>query len=107
MRPRRKTLAPEVFGITTAEWRTASMITDQPRALKMQVREFNDHFGEDDEHQYYIVSGSFGYRLTTDKDEIMASIEKEERLAKIRFKQASDRRKHVEEYFTRNTRLPI
>ena len=108
MQRRRRVIVqrPEVFGITT-EWRTSDQITDHPRALKMQVRHYNDRFGEDEEHQYYIISGSYGYKLTQDKEEIMHSIEKEERLAKIRFKQAKTRRKNAEDFFTKNTRLPL
>jgi hypothetical protein len=105
MRERRK--KPVIFGITTDEWKKASEITLDPRGLKKLVREYNDSFGIDSVHQYYIISGSYGYKLTRDKDEIMASIAREERLAKIRFKQAKDRRKHAEEFFSRNTRLPI
>lgn len=96
----------DVFGITE-EWQTADLITLRPRALKKQVREYNNEFGKDKEHQYYIISGSKGYRLTQDKGEIMASIAKEERLAKIRFKQMRRRLKRAEEYFSKNERLPI
>ena len=59
------------------------------------------------QNNVYIISGSKGYRLTTDKDEVMQSIEKEERLAKIRFKQAHRRRRRAENFFTKNERLPI
>ena len=96
----------EVFGITE-EWRTSNEITDQPRALKKMVREYNNNFGKDKDHQWYIISGSNGYRLTQDKEEIMASIAKEERLAKIRFRQMRRRLKRAEDYFSKNERLPI
>ena len=101
-----KTTQPNVFGITS-EWKVASEITSDPRGLKFKVREHNNHFGEDEDHQYYIVSGSYGYRLTQDKDEIMGSISKEYALANIRFGQASRRKKHAEDYFSKNERLPI
>ena len=94
----------EVFGITE-KWQTASKITSNPRTLKAKVREYNNLFGTDDNHRYYIISGSWGYRLTTDKQEILASIDKEERLAKIRFKQMSRRRKKVYDYFSTNERF--
>lgn len=96
----------KVFGIGT-EWKTALEITDNPRELKRKVRAFNNEFGKDDKHQVYIISGSHGYRLTSDRDEVMESIEKEERLARIRFKQANRRRKRAEDFFTKNERLPI
>ncbi len=104
MRKKEK-FAPK-FGIT-GEWKTAAHITNNPRALKMQVRNYNDHFGEDSEHDTYIVSGSFGYRQTIDETEIMRSIEKEERLAKIRHRQASRRRKRAQDFFSKNERLPL
>lgn len=97
----------QVFGITEKKWKTAIEITDNPRGLKKKVRAFNNNFGKDNEHQVYVISGSKGYRLTTSKDEIMESIEREERLAKIRFKQASERRKAAREYFSSNERLPL
>lgn len=102
----RKKKEIEIFGITE-NWKRSYEITDRPRHLKMLVREYNDRFGTDDEHEYYIISGSFGYRLTQDKEEIMNSIKKEERLARIRFRQASRRRKKVEDFFTDNGRLPL
>ena len=82
-------------------------ITTEPRKLKKQVREWNNEFGKDETHNVYIISGSKGYRLTQDKDEVMQSIAKEERLAKIRFKQAKLRRKQAQDFFTKNERLPI
>ncbi len=72
---RKKKVLKPVFGITD-EWKTARELTDQPRTLKAQVRSYNDHFGEDEKHQTYIVSGSFGYKQTVDHDEIMKSIER-------------------------------
>ena len=95
-----------VFGITD-QWHTALEITTDPRKLKKQVREWNNEFGKDDTHDVYIISGSKGYRLTKDKDEVMQSIAKEERLAKIRFKQAHRRRRRAQDFFTKNERLPI
>ena len=95
-----------VYGITE-EWKTANLLTDQPRQLKALVRRYNNLFGTDAEHQTYIISGSYGYKQTTDKEEIMESIKKEERLARIRFHQASMRKKKVLEFFSENERLPI
>ena len=99
-------MARNVFGITPC-WQTALTITENPRGLKKKVREWNNEFGKDENHDVYIISGSKGYRLTTDKDEIMQSIEKEERLAKIRFKQAGRRKRRAREFFSKNERLPI
>lgn len=96
----------EVFGITE-EWQTADLITDHPRTLKKMVRQYNNDFGKDKEHEWYIVSGSKGYRLTQDKDEILQSIHKEEKLAKIRFKQMKRRLNRAMNYFSQNERLPI
>ena len=97
----------EVFGITDKRWKTALEITDDPRGLKRKVRAFNNQFGEDNEHQVYIISGSCGYKLTNDRDEVMQSIEKEKRLAQIRFKQANRRKKRAEDFFSNNERLPL
>lgn len=96
----------KVFGISY-EWQTAPEITSEPRKLKYLVREWNNAFGKDEDHNVYIISGSKGYRLTTDKDEVMQSIAKEERLVKTRAKQARKRRKQAEDFFTKNERLPI
>lgn len=97
----------QIFGITDKRWKTAAEITDQPRTLKHKVQDFNNHFGEDAEHNMYIISGSWGYKLTNDREEIMASIDKEEALAKRRFKQMSRRRKRAEDFFSQNERLPL
>ena len=103
---RKKKKFEPVFGITE-EWKFAREITDHPRTLKAQVRAYNDCFGLDEDHQTYIISGSYGYRQTTDKEEIMRSIEKEERLAKIRHRQASRRKKKALDFFSSNMRLPV
>lgn len=95
-----------VFGITD-RWQTALTITENPRGLKKKVREWNNDFGKDEIHNVYIISGSKGYRFTTNKDEIMQSIEKEERLARIRFSQAHRRRNRAREFFSKNERLPL
>lgn len=102
----RKKDEPNVFGITK-EWKTSSEITTDPRGLKFKVREYNNHFGEDEDHQYYIVSGSYGYRLTQDRLEISDSINKEYVLAHTRLGQAAQRRKCAEDFFSKNERLPI
>lgn len=99
-------MARNVFGIKFY-WQTASEITVNPRGLKMLVRNWNNKFGEDDEHNVYIVSGSNGYRLSDDMDEIMKSIEKEERLARIRLSQAHKRRRRALDFFSNNERLPL
>lgn len=96
----------KVFGIGT-EWKTALEITSDPRGLKRKVRAFNDLFGTDESHQVYIVSGSLGYRLTADKEEIMQSIDREYALANTRYGQASRRRKLAEDFFSNNERLPL
>lgn len=95
-----------VFGITD-RWQTAITLTENTRGLKKLVREWNNSFGEDENHNVYIISGSKGYRLTRDMTEIMQSIEKEERLARIRFSQAHKRRKRARDFFSKNERLPL
>jgi hypothetical protein len=95
-----------VFGITD-RWQTGLTITEDTRGLKRLVREWNNAFREDDEHNVYIISGSKGYRLTRDMTEIMESIEKEERLARIRFSQAHKRRKRARDFYSKNERLPL
>lgn len=102
----RRKQKPNVFGITE-EWQTAKDITTDPRGLKRMVRDYNNHFGDDEEHQFYVVSGSKGYRLTQDKDEILKSVGKEFAYANIRFKQAKLRDNRVREVFSKNGRLPI
>lgn len=99
-------MARNVFGITYY-WQTAAEITDNPRGLKMLVRDWNNKFGEDGEHNVYIISGRKGYRLTREKDEIMESIGKEGSLIKIRQKQFSNRRKRALDFFSNNERLPL
>ena len=103
---RKKEKFAPTFGIT-GEWKTAAQITNNPRALKALVRQYNDAFGTDSEHMTYIVSGSFGYKQTVDHDEVMKSIEREERLARIRHRQASRRRKKAQDFFSKNERLPL
>ena len=96
----------EVFGITE-RWQTALTITEDTRGLKKRVRDWNNAFGDDELHNVYIISGSKGYRLTQDMKEIMQSIEKEERLARVRFTQAHRRRNRAREFFSKNVRLPL
>ena len=97
---------PNVFGITE-EWQNIKDITTDPRGLKRIVRDYNNHFGDDEEHQYYIVSGVKGYRLTQDEDEIIRSVRKEFDNANTRFEQARKRNGKVRDVFSKNGRLPI
>lgn len=66
----------KIFGITDKRWTFASEITDQPRTLKAKVRAYNNAFGTDEDHQYYILSGALGYRLTKDREEIFNAIDR-------------------------------
>ena len=100
-------MSADVFGITEGRWTFASEITDQPRALKALVRNFNNHFGEDEKHTYYILSGSKGYRLTKDRHEIFEAIGREERITKTRWRQAYCRKRAAIQYFSTDERLSV
>ena len=97
----------QILGITDKRWKCAEEITQNPRALKRKVQEFNNHFGEDAEHTMYIVSGSNGYKLSNDKDEIMQAIGRDINFAKDRMDRAKDRMANARKYFSKNLRLPI
>ena len=54
-------------GIVTYEWRHARDLDLEPREIRRAVSEFNDKFGTDRNHRYYIISGQKGYKLTKKK----------------------------------------
>ncbi len=103
---RKKKKFEPVFGITE-EWKFAREITDHPRTLKASVRQYNDLFGSDKNHQTFIISGSKGYKQTNDKQLILDYLEREERIMRIKRKQTSRRRKRVQDFFSQNERLPL
>ena len=61
-------------GIVTYEWRHARDLDLEPRQIRRVVSEFNDKFGTDRNHRYYIVSCQKGYKLTKNKREIAKAI---------------------------------
>lgn len=61
-------------GIVTYEWRHARDLDLEPRQIRRAVSEFNDKFGTDRNHRYYIISGQKGYKLTKNKKEIAKAI---------------------------------
>ena len=61
-------------GIVTYEWRHARDLDLEPREIRRAVSQFNDKFGTDREHRYYIISGQNGYKLTKSKKEIALAI---------------------------------
>ena len=61
-------------GIVTYEWRHARDLDLEPREIRRAVSQFNDKFGTDSEHRYYIISGQNGYKLTKSKKEIALAI---------------------------------
>ena len=61
-------------GIVAYEWRHARDLDLEPRQIRRAVSEFNDKFGTDRDHRYYIISGQNGYKLTKNKKEIALAI---------------------------------
>ena len=71
----------EIFGITDSRYRTARQLgVSDPRALKRLVQEHNLNYGTpgDETAKWYILSGSYGYKLTNDFDEIEDDISRRE-----------------------------
>ena len=84
------------YGIRVNEWTPARMCELNAREMRRKVTEFNDRYGIDANHTYYIVSGMHGYKLTRNLKEIRAQIEHDERLAKRELETVSNRRKNLE-----------
>lgn len=72
----------EFFGIKAGEWTPAADTELDSRTIRRMVSEFNDTFGMDDKHKYYILSSMAGYRLTCNLKEIRAAIEHDEKIAR-------------------------
>ena len=86
------------YGIKVGEWTPARDCELNARAMRFRVTEFNDAYGTDDNHKYYIVSGMAGYKLTRNLKEIRKQIEHDERLAKGRLKVFSERKRRLERF---------
>lgn len=84
------------FGIIPNEWTSAKDCELEARAMRHKVSEFNDLYGTDENHKYYIVSSMSGYKLTRNLKEIREAIERDERLAKKRFGTISRRKRMLE-----------
>lgn len=70
----------EYLTIRSDKWMTARELGldnhDTARGFRKAVQDYNEHFGLDGQITY-ILSGSKGYRLTDNLDEIRAAIDKE------------------------------
>ena len=70
----------DYMGIRSDRWLTATELGagshDKSRWLRQAVQDYNERFGLDGQITY-ILSGSKGYRLTDNLDEIRAAIDKE------------------------------
>lgn len=88
------------FGIKCDEWIPAKECDLKPREMRKKVSEFNDLYGIDNNHIYYIVSGRYGYKLTRNLKEIRDQIEHDERLAKKELFVVLKRRRKLERFET-------
>ncbi len=86
----------EYYGIKIGEWTQARDCELNARAMRLRVAEFNDLYGTDNNHKYYIVSSMHGYKLTRDLKEIREQIEHDEILAKRRIGQINKRKRRLE-----------
>lgn len=84
-----------VFGIRDDCWMTAKQLGlrnhDEARALRDQIQHYNNNFGQRGQNTY-ILSGSKGYKLTDNLDEISVEIDKEFRSASRKYDQAALRK---------------
>ncbi len=86
----------EFHGIKVGEWTPASETDLTARAIRLEVSKFNDDFGMDDKHKFYIVSGMQGYKLTKDLKEIRAAIEHDEKMARRQIRKIGKRKSNLE-----------
>lgn len=85
------------YGIGT-DWKPARKCELEPRAMRRVVTQFNDSYGIDNNHVYYIVSGMKGYKLTRNLKEIREQIEHDEDLAKRELETVLKRRRKLERF---------
>lgn len=88
------------YGIKIGEWTPAKDCELDARSMRHRVSEFNDLYGSDENHRYYIISGMNGYMLTRNLKEIRKQIEHDEAIAKRRIGVISDRKKNLERFET-------
>lgn len=68
---------------------------DRARGFRKAVQEYNEHFGLNGQTTY-ILSGSKGYRLTDNMDEIRAAIDREFRTTGQKFRRIHQIKHHME-----------
>ena len=88
----------EFHGIRVNEWTPAKECELAPRQLREAVTKFNDRFGMDNNHRYYIISSVSGYKLTRDLKEIRSAIEHDERIARRQINRIRKRKSNLENY---------
>ena len=86
------------FGIKIGEWTPAKDCELDARSMRHRVTEFNDLYGSDDNHKYYIVSSMAGYKLTRNLKEIREQIAHDESLAKKKLATIANRRHNLERF---------
>ena len=77
----------------TQNWTLAEWCDCSPRMLRAYVQAFNDKFGSDKNHSFYIVSSSKGYKLTRNRKEIAEAIERDEAIARRRMARIQKRKR--------------
>ena len=77
----------------TQNWTLAEWCDCSPRMLRAYVQAFNDKFGSDKNHSFYIVSSSKGYKLTRNRKEITEAIEHDEAIARRRMARIRKRKR--------------
>ncbi len=80
-------------------WATAKELGmgdhDKAREFRRAVQDYNEHFGLDGQ-KTYILSGSKGYRLTDNLDEIRAAIDREFKATGQKFRRIHKIKHHME-----------
>ena len=86
----------EFHGIRVNEWTPARECDLEPRRMREAVAAFNDAFGKDENHKYYILSGMQGYTLTKDLRQIREAIARDYSIAVDRMNQIRNRMERLE-----------
>lgn len=91
-------MALEIFGIRDDCWKTASEITggdghNGARDLRANVEAFNNNYGKNGQREY-ILSGSKGYRLTTDSELIGEAIKHDKVVTGLKWRRINKREKN-------------
>ena len=85
----------EFHGIRVNQWKPTRDCDLEPRRMREAVAMFNDNFGIDENHKYYIIASNKGYMLTGDLKKIRASIEHDHKIARDRLIQVNKRKKRL------------